>query len=129
MRQEVLPQNTKGGRAMVDDVRQKLSARTVANYATLVAEDRHLASEFAQLRAVGDTASALEVVHHAADGILDYCDNMLVVTPTGQSSSLLQTLRNIETVAKRCDQRGDEVQVLWCSLLHQTLAGSEWPPS
>ena len=40
--------------------------------------------------------------------------------PTG-----LQALRNIELVAKRSDQRSDEVQAWWCILLHQKLAGLE----
>lgn len=114
---------------MVEDVRRRLSARNVAGYARLVAEDRHLVSQFAQLKAQGDTTGALEIVHHAADDILDYCDTLTVITPTAQGSSRLHTLRNIEVVAKRSDQRGDEVQVLWCSLLHHTLAGSEWPSS
>ncbi len=93
-----------------------------ARYALLVAQDYHLAAQFAQLNAVGDANSALEVVRHAADDILERCNNMLVFVPTGENSSLLQCLDNIETVAKRSDQRGDESQARWCILLHEKLA-------
>lgn len=93
-----------------------------------MAQDYHLATEFAQLRAVGDVNSALEVVRNAADDILEHCDKMLVITAAGESSSLLNSLRNIETVAKRSDQRGDEVQASWCILLHEQLAAGAGLP-
>jgi hypothetical protein len=100
-----------------------------ARYATLVAEDRHLAIEFATLIAAGTTEDAQRVVRHAADDILEHCDNMLVITPTGESSSLLHSLQNIETAAKQSDQRGDEVQASWCIFLHEKLAaGAGLPP-
>ena len=100
-----------------------------ARYARLVAEDYHLAFECAQLSAVGDSTHAFEVVAHAASAILGYCDDMLVITPTGSDSSLHQSLKNVEKVAKRSDQLGDDVQASWCILLHQKLAGGEWPPA
>jgi hypothetical protein len=99
-----------------------------ARYATLVAENRQLAIEFAKLSAQGTTGDAERVVRQAADDILEHCDNMLVITPTGESTSLLLSLQNIETVAKRSDQRGDEVQVRWCILLHEKLAASAGVP-
>ena len=110
---------------MVSGVRQSATARTIppAKYATLVAEDRHLASEFARLSALGDETHALEVVSDAADHILGHCNDMLVITPTGSDSSLVLSLKYVERVAKRSDQSGDEVQAAWCILLHQVLAG------
>lgn len=115
---------------MVGQVLQAMTTNTMppARYATLVAENRHLAIEFAKLSALGPAEDAQRVVRHAADDILEHCDNRPVVTPGGESSSLLQSLHNIETVAKRSDQRGDEVQALWCILLHETLAGAGLPP-
>ncbi len=94
-------------------------------YATLIAEDRHLAYECAQLSAVGATTDALHVVSEAADGILSRYDSMLVITPTGRSESLVEALRTVERVGQRSDERGDEVQATWCTLLHQKLLGAE----
>jgi len=81
------------------------------------------------IRGLGDSTHALEVVSHAASDILGHCDDMLVISPTGSESSLLQSLKNVEQVAKRSDQLGDDVQASWCILLHQKLAGGEWPPA
>jgi len=119
------------GDSVFGDMRQTSATRTMApaTYATLVAEDRHLAFECAQLTAVGATADALHVVVEAADGILARYDGMLVITPTGQSESFVEALRNVERVGQRSDELGDEVQATWCTLLHQKLTGAEWPPS
>lgn len=116
---------------MFGDMRLTSAARTVAPaaYATLVAEDRHLAFECAQLTAVGATTDALDVVSDAAEGILARYDGMLVITPTGRSESFVEALRNVERIAQRSDELGDEVQATWCTLLHQRLVGSEWPPA
>jgi hypothetical protein len=113
------------------DMRLTSTTRTVApaTYATLVAEDRHLAFECAQLSAVGATTDALNVVSDAAEEILAHYDGMLVITPTGRSESFVEALRNVERVAQRSDESGDEVQATWCTLLHQKLVGTEWPPS
>jgi hypothetical protein len=115
----------RGGGGMADDLGRTAARRTIApaRYATLVAEDSHLAFECAQLSAVGDSIHALEVVSHAADDILGHCAEMPVITPTGSDSSLLQSLRNVERVAKRSDQSGDDVQASWCILLYQELVG------
>lgn len=68
-------------------------------------------------------------MRYAADDILEHCDNPLVITPTGESSSLLDSLCNIETVANRSNQRGDGVQASWYILLHEKLAaGACLPP-
>jgi hypothetical protein len=98
-----------------------------ATYATLVAEDRHLASECAQLSAVGATTDALNVVSQAAESILERYDGMVVITPTGRSEPFVEALRNVETVAQRYDELGDEVQATWCTLLHQKLVGMRDP--
>ncbi len=116
---------------MFGDLRQTSATRTMApaTYATQVAEDRHLAFECAQLSAVGATNDALHVVCEAADAILARYDGMLVITPTGQSESFDEALKDVERVARRSDDIGDEVQAAWCSLLHQRLIGADWPPS
>lgn len=121
----------RGDGGVVTNVRRTVTARSIApaRYATLVAEDHHLASEYAQLSAVGDSFHALEVVSHAAADILGHCNEMLVITPTGSNPSLLQSLKNVQRVAKRSDQLGDDVQASWCILLHHRLARGEWPPA
>jgi hypothetical protein len=95
----------------------------------MVAEDRHLASEVARLSSVGATTDAHDVIARAADDILHHCDGMSVITPLGRDSPLAQSLKNVERVAKRSDQLGDEVQTSWCVLLRQKLAGGAWPPA
>ena len=59
---------------MSDGERWTLMTRTITpdGYAKLVAEDRHLAAEFAQFRELGDMADALWGVAEAADEILGY---------------------------------------------------------
>ena len=116
---------------MVGDMRQTSATKDVspAHYATLVAEDRHLAFECAQLSAVGATTDALDVVSEAAEGILARYDAMVVITPTGRSESFVEALHSVERVARRSDDQGDEVQATWCTLLHQKLSGTEWPPT
>jgi hypothetical protein len=99
-----------------------------ASYAKLVAEDRHLAFECAQLSAVGATDDALLVVAEAVDGILAHYGGMLVITPTGQGEPFEEALRTVELVGQRSDASGDEVQGTWCTLLHQKLIGATWPP-
>ena len=112
---------------MLDEARQTPTARTVTPeaYARLVAEDHHLAAEFAQLSVVNSTTNALQVVAEAAADILGCCIRM--PTPKARNLSLLMSLKVIEQVAKRSDQRGDEVQAAWCTLLHHKLLGGEWP--
>lgn len=116
---------------MFGDMRQPSATKAIspATYAAQVAEDRHLAFECAQLSAVGATTDALHVVSEAADAILARFDGMLVITPTGESESFVEALRNVERVGRRSDDLGDEVQAAWCTLLHQRLVGAEWPPS
>ena len=94
---------------MFGDIRQTPATRisAPATYATLVAEDRHLAFECAQLSAVGATSDALHVVAEAADSILARYEGMLVITPTGQSESFVEALRNVEKVGHRSDESGE----------------------
>ncbi len=116
---------------MFGDMRQTSATRIMApaTYAMLVAEDHHLAFECAQLNAVGATSDALQVVDEAAEGILARYEGMLVITPTGQSESFVDALRNVERVGQRSDEAGNEVQATWCTLLYQRLAGKQWPPA
>ena len=116
---------------MFGDMRQTSATRIMApaTYATLVAEDRHLAFECAQLRAVGATSDALHVVAEAADTILARYEGMVVITPTGESESFVEALRNVARGGQRSDELGDEVQATWCTLLHHRLVGREWPPA
>jgi hypothetical protein len=104
-----------------------LTAKTVdcEEYARQVAEDHHLAAEFAQLSAVNDTTGALQVVIDAAADILGYC--VQVSTPKDQSLSLLLSVRAIEQVAERSGAQGDEIQCAWCTLLHHRLLGGARP--
>jgi hypothetical protein len=115
---------------VLDEMRQTLTVRTVTpdEYATLVAEDRHLASEFAQLCTVGDTVDALQVVSEEAEGILAFCERMSATIPSVRNLSLLMSLKVIEEVAEQSDQLGDEVQASWCKLLNHKLLGGVWPP-
>ena len=108
-------------------MRQTIKTRggAPANYATLMAEDRRLASELAHLTSVGAQDEADALIDRAAKAVKDQCGHMPVIDPSGHYSPLLQALRNIELVAKRSDQRSDEVQAWWCILLHQKLAGLE----
>jgi hypothetical protein len=131
MTQGVLARGVRRGDGVFGDMRQTAATRTMAaaTYATLVAEDRHLAFECAQLSAVGATTDALHVVSEAADGIRARYDDMLVITPTGRSESLVDALRTVERIGRRSDEMGDEVQATWCTLLHQKLIGAEWPPA
>jgi hypothetical protein len=117
----------KDGNRVLDNARQTLTGRTVTPeaYARLVAEDHDLSAEFAQLSAVNDTTDALQVVAEAAADILGGCIRM--PTPKARHLSLLMSLKVIEHVAERSDQRGDEVQAAWCTLLHHKLLGGEWP--
>jgi hypothetical protein len=98
-----------------------------ATFATLVAEDRPLAVECARLSAVGATIDALNVVSQAAESILARYDGMVVITPTGRIEPIAEALRNVETVAHRYEEIGDEVQATWCVLLLQKLVGTEHP--
>ena len=119
------PGTGKGGCRVLDGQRQTLTDRTVTpgEYARLVAEDHHLAAEFAQLSAVNDTTDALQVVAEAAADILGCCIRM--PTPKARNLSLLMSLKAGEHAAERGDQRGDEVQAAWCRLLHHKLLGGE----
>jgi hypothetical protein len=120
---EVLARGVRRGDAVFGDMRlgSATTSPTPATYATLVAEDRHLASECAQLTTVGATALALDIVSQAAERILAQSDGMVVITPTRRSEPFGEALRNIETVARRYEEQGDEVQATWCSLLHHKL--------
>lgn len=107
---------------------EQLTAKAVdcEEYARLVAEDRHLAAEFAQLSTVNDTAGALQVVADAAADILGYC--IRASSAKDRNVSLLLSVRAIEQIAERSQEQGDEVQCAWCSLLHQRLLGGGQPP-
>jgi hypothetical protein len=113
---------------MSDGERWTLMTRTITpdGYAKLVAEDRHLAAEFAQFRELGDMADALWGVAEAADEILGYCNQL--PSPMERKLSLLMSLNTIEEVAERSDRQGDEIQASWCKLLSHKLVGGEWPP-
>jgi hypothetical protein len=131
MTQQVLTRGVRRGDGVFGDMRQTSATRIMApaTYATLVAEDRHLAFECAQLSAVGATSDALHVVAEAADTILARYEGMVVITPTGESESFVEALRNVARVGQRSDELGDEVQATWCTLLHHRLVGREWPPA
>ncbi|MEI7860833.1 MAG: hypothetical protein WCI26_13505 [Acidimicrobiales bacterium] len=90
-------------------------------HATLVANDRHLASQVYHYCAVGDTPDALRIITDEANEILARCSYMTVNTPIGQHTSLDLTIRSIDEVATRCWEQGDAVQVSWCEMLNQEL--------
>jgi hypothetical protein len=94
-------------------------------FARAVAEDRHLAAEFAQLSAINDITGALEVVADAAADILGRC--VLRPRSDDRDQPLLRSLETIQHVADASKQYGDEVQVAWCGLLRRSLLGGERP--
>ncbi len=111
----------------VGEQQQTPTAQTLTpdEYARLIAEDRHLAVEFAQLSAVNDTAGALQVVAEVAADILGRC----IRRPTRElrNLSVFLSLKAIEHVGQLSEQRGDEIQAAWCTLIHHQLLGGEWP--
>lgn len=104
---------------------EPLTAKAVdcQEYARQVAEDRHLAAEFAQLSTINDTSGALQVVAEAAADILGYCTQVSSIKD--RNLSLLLSVRAIEQVAERSQEQGNEVQCAWCALLHHRLLGGE----
>ncbi|MGO8871962.1 MAG: hypothetical protein ACLQPH_11290 [Acidimicrobiales bacterium] len=104
-----------------------MAARTVTpeEFAVVIAEDRHLAVEFHQYRALGDTADALQLVTELATEILAHSRHAAMGKPAVHDRSLLTSVSLIEEVAVRSDQRGDEVQASWCRSLCHVLAGGE----
>ena len=108
---------------MESDLWSSPGIRTLSpeEHATLVANDRHLASQVYHYCAVGDTPDALRIITDEASEILARCVDMSGATPTAQNHSLDLTMRSIEAVATRCWQQGDAVQVAWCEMLSQEL--------
>ena len=106
---------------------QQVAAQGAApeHYASRVADDQYLAIELALLRAADDTNAALRVVGGAAADILGHC--IRVPTSRDRDMALLRSIKAIEGVAERSDQRGDEIQSSWCALLHHALMGGERP--
>jgi len=94
---------------------------TPAGYATLVAEDRERAQQFAELLANGDRTRAGHYVAEAAEEILGYCQD--VASGLAGNVSYLSALSNIEKVGRRSVRKGDDIQARWCAYLELKLRG------
>ncbi len=112
---------------MADHGRWPASAEAISamEYVRAVADDRHLAAEFAQLSSLGDSPDALRVVAEAAADILERC--LLPTTSQDHGSSRDSILETIEHRARQADECGDQLQALWCRILAETLLDCGWP--
>jgi len=110
---------------MADDQQVGLTGQTVGpeEYAGRIAGDRHLAAQFCQYRSLGDTPDAEQLAHDEARAIVTLC----VAEPTTDEAThrlLDDSIRSIEQVAARSEERGDAVQVAWCRMLHDALGAA-----
>ena len=78
---------------------------TPVECARALAEDRHLAVEFAQLSAVGDRLDAIDVATEAAADIVDHC--LRVQTPEDRQNSFAMVIDTIARVATEREGVGD----------------------
>jgi hypothetical protein len=92
---------------------------TPVECARALAEDRHLAVEFAQLSAVGDRLDAIDVATEAAADIVDHC--LRVQTPEDRHNSFAMVIDTIARVATEREGVGDELQAVWCRTLSACL--------
>ena len=88
----------------------------------LIADDRHLAAQFCQYCSLGDTPDAVQLAVDEAREILALCNCMPVSSSLTANQSLDDSLRSIDEVATRSEERGDPVQVAWCRMLNDALS-------
>jgi uncharacterized protein with PhoU and TrkA domain len=97
---------------------------TPVEWARALAEDRHLAVEFAQLSSVGDMPDAIQVATEAAADIVDRC--LRGHTPEDRDRSFALVVETIGRVARERDALGDELQAVWCRTLSECLLDGGW---
>jgi len=112
---------------MANDRWNNLTAQAVRpeDYAVLIADDRHLAAQFCQYCSLGDTPDALQLAADEAREILAVCTGMPVTTVVAANQSLDDSMKSIEEVATRSEERGDAVQAAWCRMLNHALGAAD----
>ena len=112
---------------MADDRSNDLTAQTIRpeDYAVLIADDRHLAAQFCQYRSLGDAPDALQLAVDEAREILAHCNCMPISTALTANQALDDSMKSIEEVAMRSDERGDAVQASWCRVLNDRLSAAD----
>lgn len=95
------------------------------DYAVLIADDRHLAVQFCQYCWLGDTPDALQLAVDEARAILALCRCMPIATALTANQSLDDSMKSIDEIAVRSDERGDAVQAVWCRMLNHALSAAD----
>ena len=110
---------------MANQIRARATVPVVdrpEEYAVSIADDRHLAAQFCQYYSLGDTPDADALVTDEARAILARCAGATVADPGSPGQALDASMRSIDAVATRSQERGDAVQVAWCRMLRHALA-------
>lgn len=95
------------------------------DYAAIIADDRHLAAQFCQFRSLGDGPDALQLAVDEVTAILALCNCMPISTALTANQALDDSMKSIEEVAMRSDERGDAVQASWCRMLNDRLSAAD----